>query len=62
MELFLSVLIFFDIFGLISILADGLDSDSEELSSELSPELLELLLLLSDASLEVMEAVTDRLD
>lgn len=56
------MLIFFDIFGLISILADGLDSDSEELSSELSPELLELLLLLSDASLEVMEAVTDRLD
>lgn len=57
----MSALAFFDTFGFTSIRADGLDSESDELASELSPELLELLLL-SDSSLEVMEAVTDRLD
>lgn len=57
----MSALAFFDTFGFTSIRVDGLDSESDELASELSPELLELLLL-SDSSLEVMEAVTDRLD
>lgn len=56
------MLSFLAIFAFLSILPDCLDSVSEELSSELSSELLEQSLLLSDSSLEVMEAVTDRLD